>query len=89
MIIIRVAGDEAYFAASRKAVPALVQEIAVKIDDLIEETIERCAYFEFNTRESRSGELGPFQPLSGLVVVNCGLAPQADQDDEEEENGEA
>ena len=82
MIIIR-AGEKEYFAASAKAVPGLVQELTG--GDGIEATINKAEYFEFNTRENRTGEVGPFSPLSELVVVNCGLARQDNGDDDEEE----
>lgn len=90
MIIIRTQDGSEFFAASKKVVPGLVQEIAG--DAGIEPTVQSCEYFEFNTRENRTGLVGPFVPLANLVVVSCGLAPTAgasDDDEEEEENGDA
>lgn len=75
---------EYHFAASKKAVPGLVQEMSNGKG--IESTVANCEYFEFNTRENRTGVIGPFKPLSDLVIISCGLAPTAA--DDEEENGE-
>ena len=85
MIIIREGNGQERFAASKKVVPALVQEISNGRG--IEKTVEDCEYFEFNTRETRTGVVGPFKPLSDLVVISCGLAPAA-QDKEENSDGE-
>jgi hypothetical protein len=72
-----------HYAASTKAIPGLVQEIAG--EEGIEATIKASRYFEFNTRTNRTGEVGPFLPLSDLVAVSCGLVRQETNEDEDED----
>jgi hypothetical protein len=73
-----------FYAASRKSLPSAVNGIAELAHEGLETTIKGCQYCEFNTREKRVGVVDGWKPLGDLVVVNCGLAPQVDEEEEEE-----
>ena len=64
--------EELYFAATRKAVPGLIQEIAGN-GGSVEKVINEGTFFEFNSRETPTGKIGPFEILAELVQVNCCL----------------
>ncbi len=83
MIIVRTEEGNLFYAATKKTVPGLIQEIAGEKG--VEACIQGSEYFEFNTRENRTGPLEKFSPLSQILVVSCGLAPAAGTEDEEEE----
>lgn len=85
MIIINYDKRE-YFAASRKNIPSLIQDLAG--EDSIENVVNNSTYYEFNTRTNRIGWLHPFHPLSDIIMVGCSLIPQAGESEEETENVE-
>lgn len=88
MFIVRcVAGDERResfrYVASKKGLPAVVNQEAELRKLSLDVTLAGCFYDEINTKEFRSGEIGMTRPLSDLVCIKCALIQEPSDESEE------
>ena len=70
----REPGDASYyFAARKKDLPGLVEEISKKEEEPTLFVLVHCTYMEINTKKTRSGEIDTFDMLQHLLKVKVVL----------------
>lgn len=75
--------DRLYFAGSKKELLPMMEQVMTDSEAGLSEaeTVDRCSFVEINTRETRSGRIGEFLPLSRLVRVKLTLRSQTEDDE--------